>query len=98
MNWAGIIVLSGGCYLAKLAGVVAGGRFSAALGPVTTLLPPALFSGIVVLMTVVDGTELVVDARLVGVAVAVVAVLRRAPFVVVVGLAMIVTAGLRLVG
>ena len=64
----------------------------------TTLLPPALFSGIVVLMTVVDGTELVVDARLVGVAVAVVAVLRRAPFVVVVGLAMIVTAGLRLLG
>ena len=55
MNWAGIIVLSGGCYLAKLVGVVAGDRFSAALGPVTTLLPPALFSGIVVLMTVVDG-------------------------------------------
>ena len=98
MNWGGIIVLSGGCYLAKLAGVVAGDRFSAVLGPVTTLLPPALFSGIVVLMTVVDGTELVVDARLVGVAVAVVAVLRRAPFVVVVGLAMIATAGLRLMG
>ena len=73
MNWAGIIVLSGGCYLAKLAGVVAGDRFSAALGPVTTLLPPALFSGIGVLMTVGDGSELVVDARLGGVAGAVVA-------------------------
>ncbi len=98
MNWAAILVLSGGCYLAKLSGVVAGDRFSATLGPVTTLLPSALFSGIVVLMTVVDGTELVVDARLIGVAVAVVAVLRRAPFVVVVGLAMTVTAGLRLMG
>jgi hypothetical protein len=98
VNWAAIFVLSGGCYMAKLAGVVAGDRFSATLGPVTTLLPPALFAGIVVLTTVVDGTALVVDARLVGVAVAVVAVLRRAPFVVVVGLAMVVTAGLRLMG
>ncbi len=97
MTWTAILVLSGGCYLAKLAGVVAGDRFAAVLGPVTTLLPAALFSAIVVLMSVADGTDLVVDARVAGVAVAVVAVARRASFVVVVGLAMLVTAGIRVV-
>lgn len=97
MTWTAILVLSGGCYLAKLAGVVAGDRFAAVLGPVATLLPAALFSAIVVLMSVADGTDLVVDARVAGVAVAVVAVARRASFVVVVGLAMLVTAGIRVV-
>ncbi len=96
MSWTAILILSGGCYLAKLTGVVAGDRFATVLAPVTTLLPAALFSAIVVLMTVADGTALVLDARLLGVSVAVVAVIRRAPFAVVVGLAMLATAGLRL--
>ena len=96
MSWGAILILSGGCYLAKLTGVLAGDRFSTALEPVTALLPAALFSGIVVLTTVADGVVLVVDARLAGVAVAVVAVARRAPFVLVVGLAMLVTGGIRL--
>ena len=47
-------------------------------------------------MSVVDGESLVVDGRLVGVAVGAVAVWRRAPFVVVVVAAMAATALLRL--
>ena len=96
MSWGAILILSGGCYLAKLTWVLASDRFSTALEPATVMLPAALFSGIVVLMTVTDGAALVVDARLAGVAVAVVAVARRAPFVLVVGLAMLVTGGIRL--
>lgn len=95
MSWTAILLLSGGCYLCKLAGVVAGDRFAAILEPVSGLLPAALFSAIVVLMTVADDGALVVDGRLAGVGVAIVAVLRRAPFVVVVALAMAVTAGIR---
>ncbi|MDG2428045.1 MAG: hypothetical protein P8M16_06415 [Acidimicrobiales bacterium] len=96
MSWMAILVLSAGCYLAKLLGVLAGHRFATRLEPVTLLLPAALFAGIVVLMTLADGTNLVVDARLAGVVVAAVAVSCRAPFVLVVGLAMLVTGGIRL--
>ncbi len=97
MSWSAILLLSGGCYAAKLVGVVAGDRFGRLLEPVSALLPAALFSAIVVLMTAADGEALVLDARLAGVAAAIVAVLRRAPFVVVVVVAMAVTGGLRLV-
>ena len=74
----------------------AGDRVARVLAPVTTLLPAALFSAIVVLMTVADDSTLVIDARLAGVAVAIVAVIRRAPFAVAVALAMLATAGIRL--
>ena len=96
MSWAAIVLLSAGCYGAKLVGVVAGDRLGRLLEPVSALLPPALFSAIVVLMTMADGEALVFDARLAGVAAAAVAVLRRAPFVVVIAVAMFVSGGLRL--
>jgi len=95
VSWAAILLLSGGCYGAKLVGVVAGDQAGRLLEPVSTLLSPALFAAIVVLMTVAEGETLVLDARLVGVAVATVAVWRRAPLVVVVLVAMVVTGGLR---
>ena len=49
-------------------------------------------------LTVADGTDLVPDARLGGVAVAVVALLLRAPFIVVVALAAATAALFRLLG
>jgi len=79
-----------------LAGISVGERFSRPLAPVASLLPAALFSALLVMMSVTDGSELVLDARLVGVAVGAVAVWRRAPFIVVVVAAMAATAGLRL--
>jgi len=49
-----------------------------------------------VIMTVADGPSIVVDARLVAVGLAAVAVWRRAPFIVVVVVAMAATALVRL--
>ena len=89
MNWTAILVLSGGAYLFKVVGFVAGDRLAVRLAPVASLLPAALFAAIIAIMSVVDG-------RLVGVAVGAVAVWRRAPFVVVVVAAMAATALLRL--
>ena len=96
MSWTAILVLSGGSYLFKVAGFVAGDRLAKRLAPVASLLPAALFAAIIAIMSVVDGESLVVDGRLVGVAVGGVAVWRRAPFVVVVVAAMAATALLRL--
>ncbi len=97
MNWTAILVLSAGAYLFKLVGLVAGDRLAVRLAPVASLLPAALFAAIIAVMSVVHGESLVVDGRLVGVAVGAVAVWRRAPFVVVVVAAMAATALLRLV-
>jgi multisubunit Na+/H+ antiporter MnhF subunit len=97
MSWTAILVLSAGAYLCKLVGVVVGDRLTDRLAAATTLLPAAMFAGIVALMALADGQTLVVDARLVGVGVGAVAVWRRAPFVVVVVAAMAAAAGLRAV-
>ena len=97
MSWTALAALSAGAYAFKLLGVVAGDRFADRLAPVTVLLPAALFSALVITMAMGDGPSLVVDARLFGVAAGVLAVARRAPMVVVVMVAMAVTALLRLV-
>ena len=96
MTWTAVLVISVGAYLFKLVGVTAGNRFAVALEPVAALVPPALFSAIIVIMTVADGPSIVVDARLVGVGLAAVAVWRRAPFIVVVVVAMAATALVRM--
>ena len=96
MSWIGILVLSAGAYLFKLVGISAGERFSRPLAPVTQLLPAALFSALLVMMSVTNGSSLTVDARLLGVMVGAAAVWLRAPFVIVVVAAMLATAGLRL--
>ncbi|HCV35738.1 MAG: AzlD domain-containing protein [Acidimicrobiales bacterium] len=96
MSWIGILVLSAGAYLFKLVGISAGERFSRPLAPVAALLPAALFSALLVMMSVTNGSSLTVDARLLGVMVGAAAVWLRAPFVIVVVAAMLATAGLRL--
>ncbi len=96
MSWIGILVLSAGAYLFKLVGISAGERFSRPLAPVAALLPAALFSALLVMMSVTNGSSLTVDARLLGAMVGAAAVWLRAPFVIVVVAAMLATAGLRL--
>lgn len=59
------------------------------------LLPPALLAALVVNQTVTDGQQLVVDARLAGVAAGAVAVGRGAPFWLVLIISAAVTATLR---
>jgi hypothetical protein len=97
MTWAAIVVSSVGCYLLKLAGVSVPSRWLEApvVQRIAALLPIALLAGLAGVQTLASGTRLVVDARLAGLAAAVVALLFRAPFLVVVGVAAATAAGVR---
>jgi hypothetical protein len=95
--WIGIAVASIGCYLLKLAGLslprrVLDSPFARRAG---VLLPVALLAALVAIQSFTDGARLTVDARAAGLAAAVVALVLRAPFLVVVITAAAVTAGLR---
>jgi len=97
MTWGAVIALSVGSYAFKLLGVVAGQRFSKHLAPGTALLPAALFSALIVIMSISDDGSLAVDARLVGVGIGGLAVWKKMPFTLVVLTAMLSTAVIRLV-
>lgn len=99
MIWAGVLVAAVGCYLLKLLGmsVPAAVLEHPVVERVADLLPVALLAALVAVQALATGPDLVVDARLAGVGVAVLALLLRAPFIVVVGLAAVTAAGLRLV-
>ncbi|MGH8971241.1 MAG: AzlD domain-containing protein [Actinomycetes bacterium] len=89
MTWTAILVTSAGCYLLKLVGLSLPQSWLARPGVqrVTRLLPVALLAALAAVQTFTDGADLVVDARLVGVAAGITVLLLRAPFVVVVGVA-----------
>lgn len=59
------------------------------------LVPVALLAALTAQQTFAQGTTLTLDARAAGLAAAGIALLLRAPFLVVVGAAVAVTAGLR---
>lgn len=65
---------------------------------VVDLLPAALLAALAVVSTVGDGQTITIDARLVGLIVAGLALWRRAPFVVAIVLASAATALARLLG
>lgn len=95
-----LIVLTVGTYAMKAVGpVLTGDRELPPLArQLTELLPPALLAALVATQTVADGTALHVDARLVGVGAAAVAVWLRAPFGIVVLVGASVTAAVRFAG
>lgn len=95
--WAAVVVGSAACYLLKVAGLSVPERVLAdpRVQRVAGLLPVALLAALIALQVVTDGRRLVLDARLPGLAVAVVAQWRRAPFLVVVATACATTALLR---
>ena len=95
--WIGIGFLTLGAYLAKLLGftVLNLERLPEPVAELARLLPIALFAALVVITTVTDGPSISIDARLAGVTVAGVAAWRKAPFLVVVLAAMLVTGGIR---
>lgn len=97
--WAAILVGSAACYAIKLAGLSVPERIlaDARVLRVAALLPIALLAALIALQAATDGRAVVVDARLAGMAVAVVAQWRRAPFLVVVGAACVATALMRVV-
>jgi hypothetical protein len=99
MMWAALLVTAVGCYLLKLAGlsVPAVVLEHPVVERIADLLPVALLSARVGVQVFADGATLTVDARLVGLGVAVVALLMRAPFIVVVLAAAVAAALVRLV-
>ncbi len=99
MSWPFVLVASASCYLLKLAGMSIPARWLAdqRIQRLAAALPVALLAALIGLQTWTSGRHLVIDARTGGVAVAAVAVLLRAPFIVVVALAAATAALLRLV-
>ncbi len=98
MTWAAILVAGAGCYLLKLAGlsVPAAVLDHPVVQRVADLLPVALLAALIGVQVLGDGPHLAVDARLVGLGVAVVALLLRAPFIVVVLAAAVAAALVRM--
>lgn len=99
--WIAVVVACIASFLIKLAGYLVPERLLTGerTSRVTTLLPVALLAALVVVQTVVGpGGSLVIDARLVAVGVAVVLLLLRANFLVIVLAAGAVAAGLRAAG
>ena len=96
--WVAVLAGSAGCYAIKLAGLSVPDRIleHPRMQRVAAMLPVALLAALVAVQTLADGTRLVLDARVAGVAVAIVAVRLRAPFLVVVLAATLTTALLRL--
>ena len=98
MTWVAILVSAVGCYLLKLAGlsVPAAVLEHPVVERIADLLPVALLAALVAVQVFSSGSALVLDARAVGLGVAVVALLLRAPFIVVVFLAAATAALVRL--
>ena len=97
--WLAVLLTAAGCYGLKLLGLLAPARLleHPLAARVSALLPVALLAALAAVQTLATGTQLVVDARLAGVGAAVVAVLLRAPFLVVVAAAAVIAALVRLV-
>ncbi len=96
--WGAVIVGSLGCYLLKLAGVSVPSRVldHPVIERVADLIPVALLAALVAVQVFAGQGRLELDARAAGLAFAVVALLFRAPFLVVVFGAAVVAGLLRL--
>lgn len=84
--WIAIALTSLGCYAIKWIGMSIPQSWisSPRLLKIIGLMPVALLTALVVVNTFANKSQLVLDARAVGVAVAVVALIARAPYIVVV--------------
>jgi branched-subunit amino acid transport protein len=98
MIWAGLLAASAACYLLKLAGLSLPQRWlqNARVQRTVPLIPVALLAALVATQTFSTGHHLVLDVRAAALGVALVAVLLRAPFLVVVIAAAATAALLRL--
>lgn len=97
--WTAILLACAGCYALKLAGLSLPERVLShrTVERVADLIPVALLAALVAVQVFSDGPELTVDARVLGLGFAVVALLLRAPFLVVIVGAAVVAALARLV-
>jgi len=95
--WIAIGLTAVGCYAVKLIGLLipAGLLERPLVQRLAALLPVALLAALTAQQTFADGRVLVLDAKAAGLAAAAVALLLRAPFLLVVAAAVLVTAGVR---
>jgi len=95
--WLLVAIVGVATVLLKGAGPLALGErpLPAVAAQVVALLAPALLAALIVVQTFSDGQRLVLDARAAGLAVAAVALLARAPTLVVVFLAAVTAATVR---
>jgi branched-subunit amino acid transport protein len=87
--WALVLAGGVGCYLLKLAGLSVPAAWVQRpwVARVAEFVPAALLAALVAVQAFTSGNRLVLDGRLVGLAVAAVALALRAPFIVVLVLA-----------
>ncbi|MGW1674852.1 AzlD domain-containing protein [Streptomyces sp. NPDC002324] len=97
--WIAIIGTAVGCYAVKLIGLLVpeGILERPLVQRLAALLPVALLAALTAQQTFADGHDLVLDARAAGLTAAAMALLLRAPFLLVVAAAVVVTAGVRAV-
>ncbi|MEU8454052.1 AzlD domain-containing protein [Streptomyces griseoaurantiacus] len=95
--WFAIAATAVGAYVVKLAGLlVPQGVLERPLARrLAALLPVALLAALTAQQTFAGGRALVLDARAAGLAAAAVALVLRAPFLLVIAAAVVVTAGVR---
>ena len=98
--WASILIASFGTYVEKLLGYLLPHHMleRESIRRMTGLLPVSLLAALVAVQTFAADQSLLVDARLVGLGVAVIALLMRAPFLVVIVAAAASTAVVRWLG
>ena len=99
--WVAVLVMAAGCYALKLTGLVVpkGVLSNPRVRRFAELVPIALLAALVAVQTFAVGQSLSIDpARLAGLGAAVVALLLRAPFLVVVIVAAGTAAVLRALG
>jgi len=95
--WIAIGLTAVGCYAVKFIGLLipAGLLERPLVQRLAALLPVALLAALTAQQTFADGRVLVLDAKAAGLAAAAVALVLRAPFLLVVAAAVLVTAGVR---
>lgn len=98
MIWIAVGITAIGCYLLKLAGLSVPPRVleRPLVERVADYIPVALLAALIAVQVFTRGHDLVLDARAVGLGVAVLLLLLRAPFLVVVFGAALVAALVRL--
>jgi hypothetical protein len=84
--WLAVLIASGGCAALKLAGYVVPARLlaSSVARRILEALPVTLLSALIAVSVFATGSHLVLDSRAAGLAVALILVAIRAPFLVVV--------------
>jgi branched-subunit amino acid transport protein len=93
--WLALLIASAGCAALKLAGFVVPARFldSRVAQRILEALPVTLLSALIAVSVFATGSHLVLDSRAAGLAVALILVAIRAPFLVVVVAACATAAG-----